>query len=64
MIMYNVGALIGGIANDKFGFFYGQIVSFIPNVLGFVLFAFIEEDEKLIWAAWPLACLGMPGNAF
>ena len=62
--MYNVGALLGGIANDKFGFFYGQIISVIPNVLGFVLFAFIEENEQLIWAAWPLAALGMPAPHF
>ena len=62
--MYNVGALLGGIANDKLGFFYGQIVSVIPNIFGFVLFAFIEDNEQLIWAAWPLACLGMPGPHF
>ena len=62
--MYNIGALLGGIANDKLGFFYGQMISVIPNILGFVLFAFIEDNEQLIWAAWPLACLGMPGPHF
>ena len=59
IIMYNLGALLGGIINDKLGFFYGQIINVIPNILGFLVFAFVESNEKLIWAGWPLACFGM-----
>ena len=62
IIMYNLGALLGGIVNDKVGFFYGQIVNVLPNIAGLVIFAFIEHDERLIWAGWPLACFGMSGQ--
>ena len=62
IIMYNLGALLGGIVNDKVGFFYGQIINVLPNIVGLVVFAFIEHDERLIWAGWPLACFGMSGQ--
>ena len=54
IILYNAGSLIGGLINDKLGFFYGQIINVIPNIIGLVIFGFIESNEMLIWAGWPL----------
>ena len=62
--MYSIGGLLGGIVVDKLGLFYGQIFNFIPNVIGLICFAFIDDNESLIWAGWPVACLGMCGQHF
>lgn len=53
-MLYNAGSLVGGLINDKLGFFYGQIINVFPTIIGLVIFGFIESNDLLIWAGWPL----------
>lgn len=47
-----------GILSDKIGLFVPRLITTALFAAGLTLMTFVEENESLIWIAWPLIAMG------
>ena len=55
MSLYN---LCIGVVSDKIGLFVPRLITNAIFAAGLVTMTFVEENEALIWLAWPLIAMG------